>query len=338
MTVMTVKQLPIGEPLLRGYQFYAYPLAILAPHQEALPWIHSNFLQLCFYKDFRSGFPVPFAPYLYDYAANPWLKVQRIQRETLDVFQTSITTLLIESIQRGWYAYFNVNEFYIPRREAYQQQDHLHDILVFGYDEEQQTFDVLGFCNDMSFAATTVSFAEMEEAYRTAVRFDYLNKEICLYQFNESGRYAFDVRLVANLLEEYLLGRNTSEHAYMFGEVYDRANGMDAYPYLQDFLRAALDGDVFPDIRYMHILWEHKKCVLALIRFLEREGMLDPELGFSTAYLEVEQIVLTFRNAMHRYWFDQKAERLRAIVDRLDEVRTLEFEILDRLIKNLKKL
>jgi hypothetical protein len=35
----------LREPLACGYQFYAFPLGILAAHQPARDWVLSNFVQ-----------------------------------------------------------------------------------------------------------------------------------------------------------------------------------------------------------------------------------------------------------------------------------------------------
>ncbi|KEO84420.1 hypothetical protein [Tumebacillus flagellatus] len=334
---MKSKQLPLGKPIIHGFQFYAYPLSILAVHEEARPWLHSNFLQLCFYRDFEEGFVVPIAPYLYDYAVNPYLSVQRIQRETLKTFKTSILEFIRESIDRGWYLHLNIDQYHIPRREHYGNTHFAHDILVYGYDEETRMFDVLGFRDDLAFAPSQVSFEEFEAAYLSLDHIKNWSEEIVLYKFNPDGKFEFNVNLVADHLEEYLTGRNTSERVYMFGEVYDRAYGMDLYPHLKRYLQTLIAGDIWYDIKYLHILWEHKKCLLALVGYLEEQGHLDPALGYLAAVRELEQQAMSFRNAMLRAGMVENMTRLNNVHDSLDAFADKERELLTKLVASMRR-
>lgn len=330
-------QLPLGVPPMRAMQFYAYPLVILAQHEEAWPWIHSNYIQLCFYKNFEEGFVVPFAPYVYDYATNPMLTVQRIQREMLAVFQTDIVRFAKESLDLGHYVYLNIDQFYIPRRNHYQRQNFAHDILVFGYDEEAEEFEVLGFREDFQFAPSRVSYAEFEAAYRSLDVIENWSEEICLYRLNPKPKFQFDPKLLADRLEEYLLGTNTSERFYEIGETYDRAYGMQAYPYLKKYFQALMEDRIWYDVKYTHVLWEHKRAMTLRLQFLEERGDVDPAEGLLEAARQVEQQALTFKNIFMRVGIDHDLSRLSKIVEGLDSMAQAESELLERLIAALRR-
>jgi hypothetical protein len=66
-------------PAAYGYQFYAFPLAIVGTEPRARDWILPNFSELAY--DTRPGSPVPLRFYLDNYADSPWLDVVRTTPE-----------------------------------------------------------------------------------------------------------------------------------------------------------------------------------------------------------------------------------------------------------------
>ena len=59
---LDIKKLPIKRPPIIGYQYFAYPLAVIFNYNDCLPWFYCNFIQLrCLkdlheYKDISLGF------------------------------------------------------------------------------------------------------------------------------------------------------------------------------------------------------------------------------------------------------------------------------------------
>jgi len=333
---MNSKQLPLGQPMMRGFHFYGYPLSILAMHEQAQGWIHSNFIQLCLYRDYLDDFVVPIAPYLYDYACNPWLTVQRIQRDLLKSFAIGIESFLIEAIDKGRYVHLNVDEYYIPQRGSYLNAHFAHDILVFGYDLEARTFDVLGYTELRQFEATKVSMDEFRTAYEHLDHIENWSNEILLYEFNDKGSYEFNPRLVGELIEDYLFSRNTSERMYMLQTPYDRVYGLSIYPHLKEYFRLLLNGEIKVDVKYLAIPYDHKKAMLARILYLEERGDVPPEKMFSARYRAVEQQALALRNGFLRYTLDYDPARIERIVGQLDAHAAAEAEILQELVEVLR--
>jgi len=66
----------------------------------------------------------------------------------------------------GYYVDIHLDQYYLPKDDEYGHESvhFYHDTLVFGYDREQKTFDILGYTP--FFWAETVSFEQFDQAYR----------------------------------------------------------------------------------------------------------------------------------------------------------------------------
>lgn len=334
------KTLPLAKPLMHGFNFYAFPLAILGNYEQAQSWIHSNFMNIELYYNFLDGHVLPISPCFFNYAynPNPWISEQRLHRDHLATFGIPINELIIDSINKGYYVFLNVDEHYLPNRDITGESHAVHDNLIFGYDKEAETFDVLGFRANGVFGTSKVSFADFEMAYQHVAEIENWNQDIRLLKFNEKASYKFDIRLVADLIEDYLLSRNTYERFYMATDPYavDNVYGMDIYEHLKTYFRLLLDGKIWLDAKYLHMLWEHKKGMVARIQYMEENGYLDKGLGLSARYVEIESRMLVLRNILIRYSIDFKTERLEKIIDSLDAVAHDEKAILQQLIGEMR--
>lgn len=268
------RDLPVVvPPVAYGYQFYAFPLAIVGTEPRARDWVLSNFIQLAY--DTRPGSPVPLCFYLDDYADNPWLEVVRTTPEWLDGLVGDIVAFTREQIARGWYVYLLLDDFHVPHRRAYGRRHRLHDILVVGVDDDAGEFAVLGYDERLVFGAHRISQPGFRTAYRSFADAESRSRPLLCYRLRADADYPLDVRLVLRTLVEYLEGANTSEHYAMAHPPWSRAYGLDVYPPLRDYLEGYLAGDEPYDIKHLHVLWEHKRLMTERARRLPG---LDAEL------------------------------------------------------------
>ena len=56
----------------------------------------------------------------------------------------NIIEKLIMYIDRGYYIYMELNEYYIPNRPAYKNHNFYHDLLIYGYNKSNQNHDAAG--------------------------------------------------------------------------------------------------------------------------------------------------------------------------------------------------
>ena len=329
---MGKKKLPIEKPPVYGYQFYAYPLAIILNHEEAYPWFYSNYIQVAFDKEFKS--PVPFCFYMYDHTICPWLKVQKLQRDLIKFTNQDIIDFVIKSLNENYYVYLNVDEYYIPDRRTYKKRHFSHDILVYGYDINSETFDVLGFNKNVSFKSSKVSFSEFRKSYLYLENIENECNQVYLYKFNPEGEYEFNKKLVIESLEDYLHSRNTSEKFSMLLEPWERFYGMESYKQLYNYFEALIQGEVYIDIRNTHILWEHKKVMASRINFMLENQIIETKIYQDAK--KIEDRALIIRNMFVKYSLVKDNDIILKIVDRLEGLKNDEEKLIKDLINALK--
>lgn len=326
--------LPIAPPEVDGYQFYALPLAILANYDESKSWIYSNFIQTCFDKKLIDS-PVPFCFYMYDPASCPWLKYLHFDRDIFLAFNQDIVTFIIESLNREYYIYLNIDEYFIPERKAYQRYNSSHDILVYGYNLGEEVFLTLGYNNENQLKTTKVPFQLFLQAFNNLDNIINYCTQINLYKFQKNSQYHFNLKLVIETLEDYLFSQNTSERFSMLREPWDRAYGMEGYQYFRQYISLMNDNNS-PLVRDMHVLWEHKKLMTSRIKYMELNGYLSPLNSFSNNFSKIETMAMHIRNKALYYSIKKDPVVLDNITKLIDQLAHDEYLQLENLLKHLK--
>ncbi|MFC4856103.1 hypothetical protein [Actinophytocola glycyrrhizae] len=328
--------LPFEEPLAYAYQFYAFPLGILATHPKASDWVLSNYVQVVYEYTGQSA-PVPFAFYVYDYSVSPWLETLRLNREWWSMSGMDITRTVREAIGSGFYVYLTLNERHVPGRWAHGgERDFRHDVLIRGFDDEQGTFELYGYDDRYKFRGTRLPQADLARAYHDTGPGAFYDVPFTLYRYHDAGEYTFDLGYVARGVREYLDSFNTSTHFQAQRDPWDRAYGVATYDLLESYLDGYARGEERYDIRNVQVLWEHKRVMVARFR---RCAEPVPEVDDLIApYEAVERMawMLRMRMIAHRagsYPTDFRADAL-SLVDR---IRSAERPLLENFARLLEE-
>lgn len=295
------RQLPLGEPMARGFQFYAFPMAILAVEPRARDWILSNYIHVAFDPKAPQS-PVPFGFYLYDYAISPWLEVVRASRQWVACTGGDIVSLCRDSVGAGYYPYLNLDEHHLPGRAPYGKWHQTHDVLVCGVDDDEGTFTIYGYTAAGSLQTTRVPQDEFARAYASLDEIDNDCFQVYFYRLRPDAEYRMRLHVVGEAFQEYLSGANPSRRVDMLQEEWIRAYGVDSYVPLRRYLDDYLAGEAEFDIRYLHILWEHKRLMTErFVRLAELAPALTPLIADCRA---MQTDALGLRNGM--LWHEQK--------------------------------
>lgn len=319
----------VAPPAVYGFQFYAFPLAIVGTIPGSDDWVLSNFIQLAF--DRSPGSPVPMCFYLYDYAENPWLETMRITPEWLSMVhpEEHIIKFIRTQLSQGFYVYLNVDEFYIEDREMHEQEHHSHDILVHGIDDREGTLNVLGYDSKFQFRSTKVRQNSFARAYKSHRAMDADCQQLYCYRPRREVDYPLDRSLIRRSLIEYLKGDNTSKHFAMLRRPWERDYGLRVYDGLQATLEAFIAGDTPGDLRSLYVLWEHKRL---MSRRLRRISSGEEALELICEAEALERWASALRMGMLRYQMHPSGSRFRQAVESLPELREADAAFVSRLI------
>ncbi|AIQ49403.1 hypothetical protein R70723_28615 [Paenibacillus sp. FSL R7-0273] len=346
--MQTVK-LPINpQPPIIVYQYRAFPLSITSNYPETLTWFYSNFIHLKCNLNFiknKDDFDIDFIAGDI-YGGIPWLDylesdlALKINTEE----QHDLRMEIISKINEGYYFYSFVDEYYIPHRQAYKKFHNTHDLLITGYDLLNNRFHIIGFNERMQYAESDVSF----EDFMKALKFSEAGYSSYL-KMKENVDYSFDKAKVIDKLEDYLFSNNCAgklsaydfddrtEHMKNLNHNLSSQNwgyGVDVYTQLNLFFDALIANEIRFDIRPLHCLWEHKKCMFDRIHFFFQRHMIhDSEIVNS--YQKVVAQADVIRSLTMKYMLTNEISILNRIKSIIDELRINEINILNDVVRQL---
>ncbi len=334
------RKLPLADPPVIGYLHHAYILSILASDDRYLPWFRSNYIQLRFNRDLGDWKHTDyFNFYNYDFVVDPipGLETNRIPRDLLTVTVPDALQFLIESLDLGCYLYLFTDQYYNPEHPYYRQAHFVHDMFLYGYDREAELFYSRGFDRQNSFRDYTISFADLASSYRFAEpEYPWQKYVYMLRRRDDDQPYPFNAALAADLLEEYLESVDSSYRLAMSRPSPNFVYGMETYGSLQAMLNRMWEEE-HADIRPFHVLWEHKKCMLDRIAYMEERGDLPKEDGLSAAYAKIEESAQSMRYQMMKYGFTRQESDLSKIGRRLSEMADTERILLGKVLGRLRE-
>lgn len=327
----SILQLPIADSPIIGLQYIAYPLCILLNYEESFPWFYSNYIQILWSTKYNSS-PTFFPESI---NTNPLLGVQYIKKQHLARHNISIHALIKESLESNQYIYSKFDEFYVPNRLAYGEVHYIHDFLLYGYDLDNSEYFLLGYNEKQHFAPTRISFSEFEKAF-----FSTHNEDpgLDLINANLNTQYDFDVTLVCEMLDDYLNSRNSSERCRVYGVKYkDYVFGMGLYEPMKGYFQSMKDSDEIIDLRLLHVLYEHKKCMSMRIKYMLENNYLDKNTTLYDDYVKIENKTLEIRNLQIKYNLHRNISYLDRTIQALTAIEAAEKALLEDLLNMLSR-
>ena len=273
--------LPLTTPGIDTYPRHAYLLAALEGRPECQAWIMSNFVQICATpipdrKDIGGTIDWFFDFYSPDLERSyvPFLAtVQRVHRDLLVSLRLDPPAVFREALCSGYYLMVPVDEYHLPPSSAYRKYRHPHFILIHGFDDDAQTFDIAGYFG-RRFARQTASFDVVREAYLDmAITYEYV-REVFMFRPYQHEPYSFDHVAVRESLEDYLLARNSSERHRQCRNPGPGSYGVAYYDAFGQYLDNVAARTNDPDVRPAHLLYEHKTMMLRRLHYMEERGHL----------------------------------------------------------------
>ncbi len=256
-----------GNPLLKAYQYMAYPLGIIQANikDDLMAVLCDRYINCHFEPDHPT---IMFDIALYD----RWFKNRKILLTETDDLTNTVTTqeadfvrLIRERLSNGWYVNGICNEEFIPGKNAFGRYYYRHDFLVYGYDDETNTFHAAGYLKDGFFHLYEIPYQQMQKAIATldeeAVVFQY-------YRFNHELHLTPDFPDTLRQLKRYVdsVGENTGNSCW----------GITAVRKLGKLFTTCAAEKVRIDNRYTECLVEHKLLMRRRLEYLYDNGLPIP--------------------------------------------------------------
>lgn len=344
---MKRKILPVAEPLVGVYPKHAIPFSLLTGREDFEQWLACNYIQLRCSRTFMEYTPSDFMDFFTVYPEfheNPCLHSERLSMTTIARWEPDIVDFFTACIDMDFYIYTHVDEQHIPDSLVYRQKSLPHGILVYGYDQESRTMDFGGFSSTGAFTFRRTGFDNIRKAFASLV--DYPSPVNSLHENHyaftyllkpkKASVYAFDLQWMLDVLQDYLTASNTSGRFRGYANSTDDYYGIVVYDKLKRFYESVPGELRSLDVRPLHLLWEHKKCMLARLDFLAKEKYLsDSYKEIRHAHKEIEVACLANRNLLIKYAVSKKESMLARLLDSLPVLKEKEEQAIRQLIRDL---
>lgn len=335
------KILPINEPMITTYTQHAHLLSILGIYDFTYSWIFSNYIQLYINKDYKhnwSDFYFPFPYELRSVDTCKWIKSQKLDRK-ITVKWSSIIDFVIDCVNSNNYVHTMINYFYLPVSDRYNRKNLNHDILIYGYDLEEDILYVSDFFKNGVYNNEKISFSDFSLAYAKydqAINNDYLNEMIYLYKLNKQYDYKFNIKNITNSIKDYLTC-NIPEYWNNYNADNKEAIvfGMDIYSTLRNYINIVISKEEsYFDIRPFYLLYDHKKMMYLRLKFMNKQGYF-LKIDYNQNIVCINEIMVmakTLVNLITKYNYSRKITLKDRMIELLSDIEKKEYYVLKQYI------
>jgi len=320
-----------------------FPYTILHTFPEYEDYLMENYMQCFGYidEDFRHmafGYEDGIAYNNMFYDSGP---LDIVFHSYMAGIQLDIKKYIISSIDNGNYIVIFVDEYYIEGRPAYKKEHRLHDILIFGYDEEKFNYFVFGRRPIFS----SFHQNQIDDAYRSGYdiymtapleeRINWVNEKsvILMKPRPLQNPYSFSGRRFVENLKSYLKGE--------FSASYDSfvMSGEKCHigVYNTNLIKNYVDGTAetfyitYPAVHAWH---ESKKNVLNKLKYCYEKVNLENSKLIADYEMEVRKQAEKIRLSFLKYDRSDKLNR-GGISALLDDIMNSERNIISNIYDEL---
>lgn len=324
------KILPVNLQEITNHPGTAALFGILDSLQIGKEWVYTNFIMTEAFvlqgERFRQSLDFVMDP-AYEFASVcPYILRSEIQGELLrSLVMVNIVEVMKKAIDIENYIYVTVDEDKFLHRGSI----FLHELFIYGYDDEVGTFFVGDFTFTGKYSFALVPFKEMEEAYSEAAK-DENGGTMVFWKVDNEANYRFDISLVRRCLEEYLAGESYNQRFNKcFFQAPENICGIKTYDFLISYMYKEKDGMT----KCLHNLLDHKRLMVKRLKFMEENNYISKV--FSEKYEEIRVLAEMACNLSIKNTIVKKTAYLDKIVYYLRQIENMEKEYLGMVIQEI---
>lgn len=326
------KVLNLVDPPITSYPSIANILSMKWKDQEEIiPWLADHFIQLMI-RPHHEDTPADY----YDHAdidnyfrelyGMPWLNWMRVNSEM--AYFSKFTDYIEYQIDRGFGLEPCLDRFYFDFTSSYKKDHFIHSSFIYGYDNLRRKVYIVDFWDYGKYEKREVSYKYINKSMNN-------NCIINLFKLQDA-RYDFNLSLMKMFLSDYLNSRDSTSRFIYSHQPYNKDViwGLKYYDYVKEYC-SQIEIDLI-DIRFFHILYDHKKLMKMRLDYLitnhiicekNSEAILDESDNLINVSLELRNLVI-------KYNCTKSEKILERIVNRIDDLKKMD----KKFIKNILSL
>lgn len=250
------KELSILLPISKAYHRMSFAMAILMAN-EKYHFCINNYINIFMEPNFIKDID------------NTFLSFENTDIKEVDIFNVEISDVgelsfddIVSRIDSGSYLFFNnINENYI-KNARYEGTDFRHNLLVWGYDRNENTINVMGYDKSNQMALYTTPFESLKMACNSV----FGKTEMFSIRIKENIEEKIELIKIKDELECYLEGCPSDNGGYP-SDLY----GINAVYCLKHYLKCiekgTYDKEKF-DLKMFKFISDHKNIMSIRMRVL----------------------------------------------------------------------
>lgn len=307
------KILPFKYPSITSWTWIAGIFAILENYSNCTEWLYNNFIQL-FCEEYDDFVSVHYLPHIDSFSVCPFLHSSLIPRSLLVELKINVVDFVKSCIGLGYYVYCFVDEQYISK---FVEKRFLHELLVYGYNNEEFYIADFTLSNSHRYACSTVFFENFLRAYNSVdEKEDEMqdgiagNGGIFIFSIETEVQYDFDLKLLLNYLEDYAncCDRGAPYRTYdlnkpnKFNKDLRRVSyGIGIYDVVQKYYQNVLEGRQYFMIQPLHVIYDHKVLMIKRLNYLKYEKKITVSQEIIQGYEKLLKKIEIMRNMGIKY-------------------------------------
>ncbi|QTH39838.1 hypothetical protein J4772_19590 [Cohnella sp. LGH] len=331
--------LPLAVPEIISYPHISYAMSVLSLAPEGVDWVFSNYVQLCMLDHGSTVEMRYFIPNADLFPFPGLFGTQHIRRDWILRYCPSFVDFVRFSIDREFYVWTFVDEYYIPGTRSYRNQSFEHSIMIHGYDDERREFHISGYLESQRYMQSTLAYdaAELGFTEMCVPENHYANNTHLLTR--SANGYEFKTHWIMEQLTDYGRARPSDVRMEIFEERKECPYywGIGVIDGLQEKLRQHMRGGTFVDHRPFFILLEHKKTMNRRIAYMADHGHFVFSDAVRDGYREIESKAQTILNLELKYLMTRENRYLTQMIERLGGLREAESQTIEQMLAQYER-
>lgn len=354
------KQLGLVIPPPVYYSLFAADkLSMLCMNETAMNWIHNNFIQMLFYKQYlddpgifgdhfyRSQYMTiwPIDTFKMGYrGANLLLDEYPVDDHFWELTPDTLIEAVIRWIDKDLYVYSNIDVSKLTTTHYFGPTLFCHSSMIIGYDKDAQMLKQVDYAQNGAINILDIPFQDYINAFFSPDLERILKEEkkkdvkymITLHRVKQNVKVELNPDTMKYWLKEFMDCEQSNKKMDYFIELGETFGGFDVYQGvldMSDLLFEVNKGNI--DYRMYHCIYEHKHLMELRLQALEEKKLLSPELNLSAMNQKLVKLAESMRFTVLKNNLAPRKENLALIKENMSKLVALETEMMNLLYNNL---